>query len=418
MNISKFGKIIFITLIVSTSIKAQDTLKINIYQADSIFLKNSFYLLAASMNIEAQKAQMIQAKLYPNPIFTADFNTYDTENNRAFHVGETGQKTFQFEQLILLGGKRKSEIEMAKTNVAIAELEFQQLTRNLKYQLHSSLYSVGQQEFLLHKYNQQLTLLDSLLSAYQTQVDKGNIPLKELVRLKGAYLKLNNDRAELFKEYFATQSTLQKVLQVFAVVKFEFSEDDIVQYVKLISLDELKVIASANRPDLLIVQQNSLLSQQYLQYQKRVAVPDINLFTSYDQRGGAFQNQVNAGISIPLPLWNRNQGNIKTAQYKLQESQYQTQSLQNGINTEIQNAYAYYSQTISEYKKATNLYNQDFEITINGMTENFQKRNVSIIEFIDFFEAYNEVLTELTRIKTQLVSSAEELNLLTGKDIY
>ncbi len=52
------------------------------------------------------------------------------------------------------------------------------------------------------------------------------------------------------------------------------------------------------------------------------------------------------------------------------------------------------------------------------MISNFQKRNVSIIEFIDFFEAYNEVQTELSRIKTQLVSSAEYLNLLTGKDIY
>lgn len=418
MDIIKSGKFIFVILLFSTSIKAQDTLKINIRQADGIFLKNSYYLLASSMNIEAQKAQIIQAKLYPNPIFTADFNAFNSENNKVFQLGENGQKTFQFEQLILLGGKRKSEIEMAKTNVAIAELEFQQLNRNLRYQLHSSLFTAGQQEFLLKKYNQQLTLLDSLLSAYQTQVNKGNIPLKELVRLKGAYLKLNNDRAELLKEYFTTQSTLQKILQVSAIVKFEFSEDDIAQYVKLISLNELKTTASANRPDLLIIQQNNLFSQQYLQYQKKLAVPDISLFTSYDQRGGAFQNQVNAGISIPLPLWNRNQGNIKSAQYKLQESKYQTQSLQNEIDTEIQNAYSYYSQTISEYKKASNLYNQDFEITIKGMADNFQKRNVSIIEFIDFFEAYNEVLTELTRIKTQLVTSAEELNLLTGKDIY
>jgi cobalt-zinc-cadmium efflux system outer membrane protein len=50
--------------------------------------------------------------------------------------------------------------------------------------------------------------------------------------------------------------------------------------------------------------------------------------------------------------------------------------------------------------------------------DNFQKRNVSIIEFIDFFEAYNQALTELARIRTQLVISGEQLNLLIGKDIY
>ncbi len=64
------------------------------------------------------------------------------------------------------------------------------------------------------------------------------------------------------------------------------------------------------------------------------------------------------------------------------------------------------------------LYNADFEITVQGMSENFRKRNVSLIEFVDFFEAYNDVLAELVRIKVQLVESAEQINLLTGKDNF
>ncbi len=418
MDIINRWKLIIILSLYFTPVNAQDTLRIDVQQANSIFLKNSFYLLASSMNIEARKAQVIQSKLYPNPIFTAEFNAYDVENNKVFHVGKTGQKSFQIEQLILLGGKRKKEIEMARTNTAIAELEFEQLTINLKYQLHSALFSAGQQESLLNKYNSHLELLDGLLSATQTQVDKGNIPIKEIVRLKGAYLKLNNDRAELLKDYFATQSTLQKILQVSSIVQFEFSENDIANYIKLIPLSELQSAATENRPELLIAQQNNLFMQQYLSYQKRLAVPDINLFVVYDQRGGTFHNEINSGISIPLPLWNRNQGNIKMAQFEVKESEYQIQAMENDIKTDIQNAFVYYTQTISEYTKANVLYNEDFEITINGMIDNFQKRNISIVEFIDFFESYNEVLNEVTRIKTQLVSSAEELNRLTGKDIY
>ncbi len=64
------------------------------------------------------------------------------------------------------------------------------------------------------------------------------------------------------------------------------------------------------------------------------------------------------------------------------------------------------------------LYNDGFEITVLGMNKNFQKRNISIIEFMDFFESYNNVLAELYRIKTQIILSAEQINLLTGKDIY
>lgn len=408
----------FLFFLLSFSAIAQDTLKINIQQADSLFLKSNFSLLASSMYIEAQKAQIIQAKVYPNPIFTADFNAYDPDNNKAFHVGQTGQKTFQFEQLILLGGKRKAEFELAKTNSKIAELEFQQLLRQLKFRLHTDLFVVGQQQFLLQKYNYQLKQLDTLLTAYQIQADKENIPLKEVVRLKGAYLKLNNDRAELLKDYFATQSSLQTLLQTSSVISFQFSESEVEKYIQLKTLNEIQSEAAQNRPELLIIQENKTHAEQYLSYQKRLAVPDINLFTSYDQRGGAFNNQLNVGFAIPLPFWNRNQGNIKTSQYKTKEADYNLQAMQTEITSDIQNAFSLYTHTVSEYQKAKTLYNQDFEITINGMTDNFQKRNVSIVEFIDFFEAYNGVLTEMTRIKTQLVISAEQINLLTGKDIY
>lgn len=418
MDSIKCGKFLFILLLFTYSAKAQDVLKLNLQQADSIFISNNFYLLASTMNIEAQKVQIIQAKLYPNPIFTADLNAYDPDNNKTFHIGQTGQKVFQFEQLILLGGKRKSEIEMAKTNAHIAELEFEQLVRQLKFRLHSDLFAIGQQQFLLSRYNSQLALLDTLLSAYQIQADKGNIPLKDVVRLKGAYLKLNNDRAELFKQYYDAHANLQTLLQTNATIDFQFSEQEIENYIKLNSLSEIKTEALLNRPELLIIQQDKILAEQYLQYQKRLAIPDINLFTSYDQRGGAFNNQINAGIAIPLPLWNRNQGNIKSSQFKLQQADYNLKAMQNEIMSSLHNNYAFYEQTVSEYRKAATLYNQDFEITVKGMTDNFQKQNISIIEFIDFFEAYNEVLTELARIKTQLVVSAEQLNLLIGKDIY
>lgn len=409
---------LFLILLTSVGLNAQDTLRLSIRRADSVFLAKNYYLLAASMDIEAQRAQIIQAKIYPNPVFTADINAYDPSNNRAFHTGKTGQKAFQLEQLIILGGKRHVEIELAKTNVGIAELEFQQLVRELKFRLHSDLYTIGQQDFLLRKYANQLNLLDTLLKSYEIQANKGNIALKEVVRLRGAYIQLNNDRAELFQSYIQTQTDLQVLLQTSAIILPDSTESNLSHYLIPSSVGDIQTAAMENLPELLVIRQNKVLAEQYLNYQKRAAVPDINLFASYDQRGGAFNNQVNAGISIPLPFWNRNQGNIKTSQYRLQEAEYNLLAKENEIVSRINNNYAYYIQTVSEYKKSNELYNNDFEKTVEGMTVNFQKRNVSMIEFIDFFESYNDVLAELVRIKTQLVISAEQINLLTGKDIY
>jgi cobalt-zinc-cadmium efflux system outer membrane protein len=409
---------LFLIFLTSIGLHAQDTLHLSTRRADSIFLTKNYYLLAASMDIEAQRAQVLQAKIYPNPIFTADVNAYDPANNQAFHVGKTGQKSFQLEQLIILGGKRHAEIELAKTNVGIAELEFQQLVRELKFRLHSDLFTIGQQDFLLRKYANQLSLLDTLLKSYEIQANKGNIALKEVVRLRGAYIQLNNDRAELFQAYIQTQTDLQILLQTNAIILPDPSDFEMEHYLVPTSVADIQATAMENLPELLVIKENKVLAEQYLKYQKRSAVPDINVFASYDQRGGAFNNQINAGIAIPLPLWNRNQGNIKTSQYRLQEAEYNLKAKENEIISRINNNYAYYIQTVSEYKKSTELYNDDFEKTVEGMSINFQKRNVSIIEFIDFFESYNDVLSELMRIKTQLVISAEQINLLTGKDIY
>ncbi len=399
-------------------LRAADTLKVSIKQADSLFLKNNFNLLAAAMNIDAQKAQIIQARLYPNPIFTADLNAYDPEHSQAFHVNNSGQKGFQLEQLILLGGKRKAQIDLAKTNVKISELEFQQLVSQLKFQLHSSLYFLSQQYILINKYNKQLNLLDTILTAYDVQSKKGNIALKDVVRLKGFYLNLNNERAEILKYYFEELAKIQTILQTNQVVLPLVSSKDFSAFIKPVNLDDLSNTALQNRTDYLITQQDKIFAEQYFKYQKRLAVPDINLFTSYDQRGGAFHNQVNVGISVPLPVWNRNQGNIKTANYQIKQREYDAESLKNKLMADVSNYYSLYNQSVIEYQKTDKLYNDDFEISFKGISENFRKGNVSILEFVDFFEAYNNALTEISRVKVQLNTSAEQINLTTGKEIF
>lgn len=395
-----------------------DTLRVTMRSADSLFAARSFYLLAAGMNIEASKALVLQASLFPNPTFAADINAYDPENKKFFHIGNTGQKGFQLEQLILLGGKRKAEIELASTNAAMAELELRNLTRTLKFKLHTELAEIGQQQALLMKYNSQLALLDTLLNAYELSVMHGTIAMKDLVRLKGVYLNLNNDRAELLHKYFEAQATVQTLIQTTQPVYFEFSESDINNHIKTTSLEVLEQDALENHPELMLMQENQKAAEQYLRYQRALSIPDINFNASYDQRGGAFTNQINTGISIPLPLWNRNQGNIKASAFRVKEAEYHLQAARREKIAVLHNHYALYKQTVAEYQKASSLYNQDFETTVRGMVYNFQRRNVSLLEFVDFFESYNQVLAEIARMKTQLVTSAELLNLSIGKDVF
>lgn len=408
-----FSSVLFVV-----NAQAADTLKINLQQADSLFLVHNYYLLAASLKVEVQEAQIVQAKLYPNPIFSTLLTAYDPVNDKAFHVNSTGHKEFQLEQLLVLGGKRKSSIAIAELDAKIALLEFHRLVQQLKFQLHNDLYKLRQQQILLDRYSEQLSLLDTILTAHEAQVAKGNIPLQELVRLKGVYLNLNNERATLLTDYLQVQSNLQILLHTTKPVLFEHSKHDVDKYLKTQEFDRLLNEALAHQPDLLIAQQEVALASQHWQYQKRMAIPDINLFVGYDQRSGAFDNQINAGIAIPLPIWDRNQGNIKSSALRLKATQYLLEAHEIELIVELQNTLTVYEHAMSEYQKAMTLYNEDFDITFNGMLTNFKKRNISLIEFVDFFEAYNDVLAEMGRITTHLVQAAEQLNLLVGKEVF
>ncbi|MBX2913856.1 MAG: TolC family protein [Cyclobacteriaceae bacterium] len=397
---------------------SQKEVSLTLTQADSVFLQANLLLLAAQYNLNAKDARIIQARAYPNPTLVADLNAVDPENSKVFHLDKTGQKFFAIEQLIVLGGKRQAEIDIAKQNKKIAALELEDLLRNLRYQLHAGFYIVNQQRITLGKFNRQLEVLDTLINAYEKQAARGNLPLKDVIRLKSVYFKINNDKSELANSYFTQQHNLQLLLQTPYYVAPVINDTDFDNLTNPAAYNTLLDSALQNRPDLALANENEALTLLQLRFQKKLAVPDVALNASYDQRSGAFVNQVNVGVSIPLPLWNRNRGNIKATQYEaLAATAYQKQKLSE-VQAQVLAAWQDLSLSISEYQKIKTFYSSDFEIVFEGVNRNFQKGNISILEFVDFFESYNESLSEYERVKNYLATSAAQINYVTASKIY
>lgn len=396
----------------------QSKLPLSLKQVDSIFLSNNLLLLAQQYNIGAQDAFILQAKAYPNPLFSADINAVDPDNQKVFHTGLSGQKAFALEQLILLGGKRKTEIDLAKQNKQVAELELEDLLRSLQYQLHSSYYTIYRQINTLDKYARQLALLDTLISSFEIQANKGNLPAKDVIRLKSVYFKINNDKSVLASEYFSEQQKIQMLLLTNDYLIPQINETQFDQLTSVSNYDELLATAMEQRPDLKLADQAEAIALLNVKLQKKLAVPDVAINTSYDQRGGAFHNQVNVGVNIPLPLWNRNRGNIKAAEYESKTANVYQQLKILEVQTDVLAAWQTLTLSIAQFIKIKNYYSDDFDLVFEGINRNFQKRNISILEFVDFFEAYNESLGEYERVKNHLANSAMQLNYATAYKFY
>jgi len=121
---------------------------------------------------------------------------------------------------------------------------------------------------------------------------------------------------------------------------------------------------------------------------------------------------------MPLPLWNYNRGNIKAAKSDVSFSNYMLDERKKEIKAEVFEAYQNMERSIKEYNKAKLLYNANFETVFKSVNENFAKNNISIIEFVDFIESYNDALKEVERIKSQISINAALINYVSGTKLY
>jgi len=396
-----------------------DTLHISLEEAEARFLKNNLLLLAEQYNVEAQSALVIQSRLWANPRISAELNAYNPGRSEYFDVGRQGQKAFAFEQLIYLGGKRKNQIAFARQQSQLATYEFEDLLRNLKFQLRRSFYSIYYDEQTLEQYTRQLQLLSSIIAAYQVQSEKGNIPLKEVLRLKAVYYQLNNDKTELMSSILNEEATLQVLLreEVFIQPISDLKNQD--QY-KVDSLDINTLVNQAldSRPDYKIATGTVELANVNYRLQRSLAVPDVTLGGTYDQRGGAFVNQKGVTMAIDLPVLNRNQGNIKYSQFVAQKVIVQRDNKKLEITSEVQSIVQKLIRIDQEYANIDKSFTADFESLNEGVIKNFQKRNVSLLEFVDFFVSYNETLHELNKLRKTRIETFEELNASVGTELF
>lgn len=393
---------------------------VTVKDCENIFLENNLVLLASHYNIDASKALIIQARIWDNPTFTADLNAYNPEKEKYFYNGSQGAKSFGIEQLIYLGGKKRNEVKLAQATAKQTELEFDELLRTLKFQLRKSFYTVYFNSKNLETIDRQLSHIEELISSYSVQTQKGNLPLKDLVRLQSLFLNFKNDRIEVVNSTLEEQANLKLLLNESENVVPALTDIDFEKYTKEISLDAkvLESIAIESRPDYLQQQKNIEINELNIKYQKSLAIPDLTLGLAYAQRGGAFDNQKNVTLGIPLPLWNKNKGNIQVAKALLEQSKVEKQAFDLQLQTEIASNWNKWNESRKNYQLLSPKINADFEMVYKGILENFQKRNISLLEFTDFMESYNQAAIQMNELKKKLVLSGEEFNSTINKDLF
>lgn len=407
-----------IILIFSLHLQAQTSLTLE--QCEAKFVKNNFSLLSAQYNIDAAKALTIQAKLWENPVISSELNAINPTNNKSFDIGKNGQKAIAIQQLIYMGGKKQKQIEIARLNEQLAILEFQDLLRNLKFQLRQTFYNIYFNQERIATAGYQINNLDSLVNSYASQSKKGNVPIKDYVRLQALLVDLNNQKMELLKNNTEQLSKMSVLLGDSTSLIPSVPKEFLNKYIQTLNLNvfDLEQIATQERPDIKINEEQVQGNILNVGLQKAMRVPDLNLGTAWDQHGGAFNNQVNLTLGVALPIWNRNKGNIKNAEVLVSQSKLDRQAAQFSLNAEVQMAYKNWLDVQHNYKSLSNVNSDNYDSVYIGIVENFRKGNINILDFTDFIESYNQLKLHINELKQNVVMTSEVIITVVNKDVF
>lgn len=404
---------VFAAIVLSVSAAAGAQTRLTLPEMEAAFRRNNLQLLAEQYNISQADAEVIQAKIWDLPEAQLEVNALNPEKPSFFNVGN--YKSLQISQLFLLGGKRRKEVEYWRANKELAQLQYRQLAVELLARLRQSAYEIYFSQKKIENIDLQLGYLADLVKAYRQQAERRNVSLKDAVRLNAIVINLKAQRAEIISTITEAEKNLRILTGLPEELLPEFPAEEIryaLQHEPLLSLEDLKIKAEKNNAEYLYALKDIESGSRYLEWQKSLNTVDISGYLQYNQDGGVFKNEVNAGIAIPLPLWKKNNGNIAGADAALQQKRATAEYRKQELQAEVAKAYRQWQSSRALLNSVSERDTQDLEKVFLGMTENFRRGNVSLIDFTDFLESFNETMMQLSDMQLQVLTDAEEISRL------
>ncbi|MVN21888.1 TolC family protein [Mucilaginibacter arboris] len=405
-----------------TRTQGTDTLQLTVKQAEDQFLKNNLQLIIQHYEINNAEAQVITARLFQNPDFNFSNVLYNPNTKRILDVSsQTGEYTFSINQLFLTAGKRNKNIRLAKIGIQQAQYQFFDLLRTLKLTLRNDFFTIYFQQQSARVYDAEISSLTKLLTAYKVQYSKGNIAEKEVLRIQSQLYSLQSELTNLNVGIDTTESQLKFLIRAkpnaYIVPRYDYQLDG-KEVVLTTPYQRLLDSAYVNRNDLKLSKATLDYNNVNLSLQKALAVPDVNIGVNYDKQASYIRDYTGIGIDFPLPIFNRNQGAIKQARIAIDQSKVQLQNQQNQVESDVAANYKVALRYETIYNSFDPKFKGDFTHLIGEVFKNYEKRNISLLEFLDFYDSYKVNTLQLNNIQLNRVTSLEQLNFVTGTPFF
>jgi cobalt-zinc-cadmium efflux system outer membrane protein len=362
-------------------------------------------LSAQAQSIESSRAGEITAGLRPNPTLQND----------------TTSATLGVYQEFEVGGKRRARLESARLATSISQTDFADARRTLVFNVRQAFIGA-----LLAKANvalarENLESFQKVVDLNRVRLEKGALSGADFLKIEIQTLQFQTDLEDATLALKTARATLRALVGG-SNLEGEFDVEGTLRATPFEkNLVELQQLAIANRPDLKSAETGIRKGAADVHLARANSFPDPTIGASLLHTGneiggpswfepfypkGETSNAMGLGVSFPLPLFNRNQGEIARARSEQRRAEYLARAARNQVLQDVETAYASFESS----RDRVRLYEQTYLSRARESRDiaefAFQKGATSILDFLDAERTYRT-----TQLAYRKELAAHETNL-------
>jgi len=381
------------------------------------FEANNPTLRAARLNVLESKAQEISAYLRPNPNLSLSADQIDPFPGGPPHG--------PFAYLLPLATlnylherehKRELRLQSAQAATAIAESGQADLERTLLFSLRTVFVRTLQAKAVLRVAKENLTYYDQLLEVSRERLKAGDIARIDLDRLELQRVQFETDLQTAEVDLRTSKIQLLALLnertpveQFDVIGLFDFTEP-------IPPLEEFRKIALDTRPDLKAAMK--AVDKATTDHKLAVANGSTDPTFSFDVgRNPPIDAYIGAGVSIPLRIFDRNQGEKQRTQVDIDRSQRLLEAAQAQVFSDVDSAYAMVNSNLTLLRPYKARYLQQAVTVRDTVAFAYQHGGASLLDFLSAENDYRSIELNYVNLVGAYLTATSQLNLAVGREV-
>lgn len=404
--------LVFTLPVVCLAVHAQAHPPMTLQQVLDVARMKNPGLLSAEQHVIATKASEITAGLRQNPTFTlsgADITL--PANNPSSPYAYVGNVSRPFER----GEKRRWRLDVATATTSVTQSQYNDQQRQLILQVKIAFTNMLAAKAALQVSEDNLESYRKTVELSKARVDAGDISKTDFERID---LQL----AEFESDYDNAKLNLVQAsgsLQLLMGVEKPSPGFDIAGSLDLpsltLSLAQIEQEALAARPDYLAARQSVTLADANVKLADAQGNIDLTLGAEYERVG--VYNSAGFQISIPLRIFDRNQGEKERTRYEAQSSRFAETAARNQVVNDVDQAWAAYLSAADLAERYNNHYLAESERVRANLEFSYRRGGATLLDYLDALRDYRQVHLDALAVNQQVWLSLDQLSFAAGTEV-